>query len=353
MKILRFETSVLVIAILTFILALSGCNPPQSANKVGNSNNSAAKKVRIGFLMDTFQQERWQKDKAMFEARVKELGAEVITQSAEGDDEVQMKQAESMLTQGVDVLVIVPHNAEVAGAIVDLAKRQNVPVVSYDRLIKNSEPDLYVSFDNEKVGELQAKYLFEKQPRGNYVLIGGAPTDNNSHLLRKGQLNILQAAIDRGDIKIVGDQWAKEWLADEALKHVENALTNNNNDVVAIVMSNDGTAGGAIQALNAQGLAGKVFISGQDAELAALQRIVAGTQSMTVYKPIIKLAPAAADAAFALATGKKPTTTRVVNNGRMDVPSILIEPITVDKTNIEQTVVKDGFHKKEDIYKVP
>jgi D-xylose transport system substrate-binding protein len=264
-----------------------------------------------------------------------------------------MKHAESLLTQGVDVLVIVPHNAEVAGAIVDLAKRQNVPVVSYDRLVKNSEPDLYVSFDNERVGELQAKYLFDRKPTGNYILIGGAPTDNNSHLLRKGQLNILQGAIDRGDIKVVADQWAREWLAEEALKHVENALTNSHNNVDAIVMSNDGTAGGAIQALNAQGLAGRVLVSGQDAERGALQRIVAGTQTMTVYKPIIKLAPAAVDAAVAIAKGQKPQTTRFVNNGRIDVPSILIEPISVDKTNIEETVIKDGFHKREDIFGKP
>lgn len=342
--------TVITRVIFGLMILASGCSSPQIAN---TEQTGGAKKIRIGFLMDAFQQERWQKDKAMFEARCNELGAELILQAADGDDDLQMKQAESVLTQGVDVLVIVPHNAEVAGAIVELAKRQGVPVISYDRLVKNSEPDLYVSFDNERVGELQAKYLFERAPKGNYILIGGAPTDNNSHLLRKGQLNILQAAIDRGDIKIVADQWAREWLADEALKHVENALTQNHNNVVAVVMSNDGTAGGAIQALTAQGLAGKVLISGQDAELGALQRILAGTQSMTVYKPIIKLAPAAVDAAFALAKGEKLQTTRVVNNGRIDVPSILIEPITVDKTNIDETVVKDGFHKKDDIYRKP
>ena len=151
----------------------------------------------------------------------------------------------------------------------------------------------------------------------------------------------------------MADQWAKEWLSEEALKHVENALTNNNNNVVAIVMSNDGTAGGAIQALTAQGIAGKVLVSGQDAELGALQRIVAGTQSMTVYKPIIKLAPAAVDAAVALAKGEKLQPNRFVNNGRIDVPSILIEPISVDKTNIEETVIKDGFQKREDIFGKP
>jgi len=345
-------TTTLVILALVIVFG-SACEPAANQNSPASTAKNANKKIRIGFLMDAFQQERWQKDKAMFEARCKELDAELILQAADGDDDLQMKQAESLLTQGVDVLVIVPHNAEVAGSIVDLAKRQNVPVISYDRLVKNSAPDLYVSFDNERVGELQAKYLFDRKPTGNYILIGGAPTDNNSHLLRKGQLNILQAAIDRGDIKVVANQWAKEWLAEEALKHVENALTNNNNDVVAIVMSNDGTAGGAIQALTAQGLAGKVLVSGQDAELGALQRIVAGTQSMTVYKPIIKLAPAAVDAAVALAKGEKLNTTRTVNNGRIEVPSILIEPVSVDKTNIDETVVKDGFQKREDIYGKP
>jgi len=339
----------LTVLALSIVMILSACTPQGESISL----DTGPRPIRIGFLMDTFQQERWQKDKAMFEARCRELGAEVITHSAEGNDERQMKQAESLLTQGVDVLVIVPHNAEVAGAIVDLAKQQKVPVVSYDRLIKNSEPDLYVSFDNERVGELQAKYLFDKLPKGNYVLIGGAPTDNNSFLLRKGQLNMLQSAIDRGDIKVVADQWAKEWLPEEALKHVENALTQNHNRVDAIVTSNDRTAGGAIEALSAQGLAGKVLVSGQDAELSALHRIIAGTQTMTVYKPIMKLAPAAAEAAFALAKGERVNASRTVNNGRIDVPSILIEPIPVDRSNIDSTVIADGFHRKEDVYRKP
>jgi D-xylose transport system substrate-binding protein len=325
-----------------------------SACKPSTANNSAKpgeKKIRIGFAMDALKQERWQKDRDLFLARAAELGAEVLLQTADGNDDAQLKQVESLLTQGIDVLVLVPHNAEVAGAMVEMAKKQNVPVISYDRLVRNSSPDLYVSFDNEKVGELQAKYLFDKMPKGNYALIGGAPTDNNAALLRKGQLNILQAAIDRGDIKVVADQWAKEWLVEEALKHAENALTQNNNKIDAFVVSNDGTAGGVIEALSKQGLAGKILVSGQDAELAALQRIVKGTQTMTVYKPISRLAPAAVDAAVALAKKQSTGATRTVNNGRIDVPSILIEPIAVDKSNIDATVIKDGFQPRDKIYK--
>lgn len=341
----------LFVAALLCVVFVNACvQSPQNQNVTSNSKTKSGK-VRIGFLLDTLQQERWQKDRDIFIAKAQELGAEVLLQTADNSDERQLKQAESLLTQGVDVIVLVPHNAEVAGAIVEKAKKENVPVISYDRLVRNSEPDLYISFDNEKVGELQAKYLTEKAPTGNYVLIGGAPTDNNALLLRKGQMKILQPFIDRGAIKIVADQWAKDWLADEALKHAENALTQNNNNVQAIVTSNDGTAGGVIQPLLRLGLAGKVLVSGQDAELAATQRIVQGTQTMTVYKPVKQLATRAAEVAVAMAKGEKPQTNAVVNNGRIDVSSILIEPISVDKNNIDETVIKDGFQKRENVYK--
>ena len=334
--------------VLSLAALLTSCAGP-TAN--APANQTGPKKIRIGLSMDTLKEERWQKDRDMFVKRAEELGAEVIVQAADGKDETQVKQAESLLTQGVDVLVVIPHNAEVAASIVEAAKRQNVPVLSYDRLIRNSEPDLYVSFDNERVGEMQAKYILDKAPKGNYILIGGAPTDNNAKMFRQGQMNILQPAIDRGDIKVVADQWARDWLGDEAMKHTENALTQNDNNVVAVVASNDATAGGVVSALQPQGLAGKVFVSGQDAELGALQRIAAGTQSMTVYKPISQLAPRAAEAAVALAKKENVATTRTVNNGRADIPSILLDPIVVDKTNMDETVFKDGYQKKENVYK--
>jgi D-xylose transport system substrate-binding protein len=319
----------------------------------GNCQQGAApgKRVRIGFSMDTLKEERWQRDRDLFVARAKELGADVEVQAANGDDRTQTQQAENLLTQGVDVLVVVPHNSEVAASIAESAKRQCVPVLSYDRLIRNSDVDLYISFDNVKVGELQAKYLLDRAPRGNYVLIGGAPTDNNAKLFRQGQMNILQPAVDRGDVHIVADQWAKDWQPSEALKHTENALTQASNNVAAVVASNDGTAGGAVQALAAQGLAGRVLVSGQDAELAGVQRVVEGTQSMTIYKPIKPLASRAAEAAIALARGEPPKVNGSVNNGTKNVPSILLEPVVVDKSNVGDTVIKDGYHKLEEVYR--
>jgi D-xylose transport system substrate-binding protein len=341
---------VLTLAIFAFF-AMACVQAPQQNTGSNAAGKNKSGKIRIGLSMDTLKEERWQKDRDLFVRRAEELDAEVLVQAADGKDETQIKQAESLLTQGIDVLVVIPHNAEVAATIVEAAKRQNVPVISYDRLIKNSEPDLYISFDNEKVGEMQARYLVEKAPKGNYILIGGAPTDNNAKLLRDGQMKVLQPLIDKNDIKIVADYWARDWLADEALKHTENALTNHNNNVAAVVASNDATAGGAIQALNAQGLSGKVLVSGQDADLAALQRIVGGTQTMTVYKPVSQLAVKAAEASVALAKKEKIETNGKVNNGKIDVPSILLEPISVDKSNLDETVIKDGFQNREDVYK--
>jgi len=345
---ISYAKATLPILLATSLLA-AGCVCGPGVNC--QQGAAPGKRVRIGFSMDTLKEERWQRDRDLFVARAKELGADVEVQAANGDDRTQTQQAENLLTQGVDVLVVVPHNSEVAASIAESAKRQCVPVLSYDRLIRNSDVDLYISFDNVKVGELQAKYLLDRAPRGNYVLIGGAPTDNNAKLFRQGQMNVLQPAVDRGDVHIVADQWAKDWQPSEALKHTENALTQASNNVAAVVASNDGTAGGAVQALAAQGLAGRVLVSGQDAELAGVQRVVEGTQSMTIYKPIKPLASQAAEAAIALARGEQPKANGSVDNGTKNVPSILLEPVVVDKSNVVDTVIKDGYHKLEEVYR--
>jgi D-xylose transport system substrate-binding protein len=252
----------------------------------------------------------------------------------------------------VDVLVVVPHNSKTAATIVSAAHRTGVPVIAYDRMIEDCDLDLYMSFDGVRVGELQAEYAVRRCPRGDYVLIAGAPTDNNAHLFRQGQMNVLQPLIDRGDIRVVGDQWADDWQPMKGLAIMENALTRNNNRVDVVVASNDGLAGGALQALAEQKLAGKVVVTGQDAELAACQRIVAGTQTMTVYKPIRALASRAASVACAL--GRKqpaPPPTRTLHNGAKDVPAILVTPVAVDRDNLVSTVVADGYQTVENVYR--
>lgn len=317
---------------IIFIAAMLGCN------------SGKTKKIRIGISMDTYTEERWKKDGDFFEQRVSELGAEVIRQVCNGNEQLQNEQIENLLTSGIDVLVIVPHNSKTTASAVASAHASGIKVIAYDRLIRDCDLDYYISFDAVKVGELQAKYLLEKSPKGNYILIAGSPTDENAILFRKGQLNILQPASDKGDIKILMDQFAKDWLPIEAMKQTQNALTLSQNNLSAIVTSNDGLASGAIQALAEQGLAGKIPVSGQDAEASAIQRIIDGTQSMTVYKPIKKLAFTAAEAAVALAQNKKPDgINSTINNGKTEVPAILIESTVVDKSNIKETVIADGF----------
>jgi D-xylose transport system substrate-binding protein len=340
MRLTRFAILLLAVA------AMSSCHKAGEENKSGASG-----KIRIGVSFDSLQLERWQHDRDAFSKRAAELGAEVSIQSADGQDSAQIRQCENLLTSGVDVLVIIPHNGEVMAAAVNSAKAQHVPVLSYDRLVRSSDVDLYVSFDNKRVGTLQAQTLLDAAPQGNYILIGGSPTDNNAHLVRDGQMEVLKPSIDRGDIHVVADQWARDWLPSEALRHTENALTQANNNVVAVVASNDSTAGGAIQALAEQKLAGKVFVSGQDADLAAVQRIVEGTQFMTVYKPIVPLATRAAEAAVALARHEKIDASSSVSNGKKDVPSILLDPLVVKKANVASTVIKDGYLKAEDVYR--
>ncbi|WEP49520.1 D-xylose ABC transporter substrate-binding protein [Cronobacter dublinensis subsp. beijingensis] len=313
------------------------------------SFSGIAKDIKIGMAIDDLRLERWQKDRDIFVSKAESLGAKVFVQSANGNEETQMSQIENMINRGVDVLVIIPYNGQVLSNVVAEAKREGIKVLAYDRMINNADIDFYISFDNEKVGEIQAQSLVEKVPQGNYFLMGGSPVDNNARLFRDGQMKVLKPFIDSGKIKVVGDQWVDDWLPENALKIMENALTANNNKIDAVVASNDATAGGAIQALSAQGLAGKVAISGQDADLAGIKRIMAGTQTMTVYKPITQLANTAAEVAVELGNDKQPKSDATLNNGLKEVPARLLTPIKVDKSNIESTVIKDGFHKKSDL----
>nr|WP_188533259.1 D-xylose ABC transporter substrate-binding protein [Paenibacillus abyssi] len=316
----------------------------------GGESPTARDKVKIGFSMDTLLEERWLKDRELFKAAVEALGAEVDIMAANGDDALQIAQAETLISRGIDLLVIVPHNAEAMASIVQKAHLAGIKVLAYDRLVRNANVDMYVSFDNEQVGELQAKAITKLVPRGKYVYIGGADTDNNAHLLKKGVFNVLQPLIDSGDITIVYDQWTKNWEPANALENIQAALEANDNDIDAVIAANDATADAVIEALAAQGLAGKVPVAGQDADLKAAQRIVEGTQTLTVYKPIQSLAQAAAELAVKLATDGAVTANRTISNGKARVPSLLLAPIAVDRTSIDETVIADGFHSREDVY---
>lgn len=303
----------------------------------------------VGLLLDRLQPERWERDRDLFTKRVEELGGRVEVRTGECDPDRQAEQATALMDAGAKVLVVVPSDLDRAAEIVEAAAKRKVPVISYDRLIRNANVALYVSFDNVKVGRMQAEHLLNTTPKGDYLLLGGAPNDHNAQLVRDGQMAVLKPAVDRKGVRIAGDPWIEGWSAERAREETAAALKRHRR-IAAVVASNDAIAGGAIEALQAAGLAGKVAVSGQDADLSACQRIVAGTQAMTVYKPLRPLARMAAGAAVNMAKGQTEDGLVSINNGQKDVPARLLEPISVDKETLDRTVIADGYHTREEVY---
>lgn len=304
------------------------------------------KEIKIGFSIEAMKGERWQTDLDQFQQRAQELGGAVVSRSADGDDDLQFRQVNELLQSGIDVLVFLPHDTSKAGRMVEAAHAKHVPVISYDRLA-SAQVDLYVGFDLFTVGLQQAQSLVDRVPKGGYLLLGGSPLDANSKVVRAGQMKVLQPFIDRGEIQVSADVWVPEWSATQAYLMVLKELNNLKAAPVAIVASNDAIAGGAIQALEDKGWSGKVLVSGQDADLAAIERIYDGTQLMTVYKPVGQEARTAAEAAIKLARHEDAGSRVSVPNGSLTTKAILLTPICVTEENAKQTVLKDGFQKLE------
>jgi D-xylose transport system substrate-binding protein len=309
--------------------------------------------LKVGLSLPTQREERWVKDKKVMEAEAKKLGIDLRVQVTDNDAGKQVAQCENLISQGIKVLILAPHDASSASVIIDKAAKAGIKVISYDRLVTESPLDYYyLSFDNVKVGELQGEFITKKVAKGSYIVLAGSPTDNNAKLFREGAMKFIKPLADKGDIKIVMDQFVKDWQPSEAQKLCEQALTANQNKVDAVLAPNDGTAGGCIQALAAQGLAGKVPITGQDAELSGAIRIVQGTQSMTIFKDTRELGKRAVQMAVDLANGKPVDTQgRVVNNGKRDVPSVLLTPFIVTKENLDERLIASGYLTKDKVYK--
>ncbi len=337
--------------ILVFVAAFLAVSCSGTASN-GTAGAPGAKKVKIGFAMATVKEERWQRDRTAFEAQCKKLDVDCVVTVADNSSDRQANDVDNLLTQKVDVIVIAPQDATQAASMVAKAKAQGVPVISYDRLINSDKIDLYISHQVPVIGRKIAEYALKNAPKGNYVMVYGSSTDNNASIMKKEQLAVLQPAIDRGDIKIVGEQFIQDWKPELALNFAENALTQNNDNVQAFVVSNDGMAGGVVSALGKKNLAGKILVTGQDADKGGLKSIAEGKQSMTVYKPIIPLANAAVEAAIKLAKKETLQTTPFMNDAiKKEIPAILLEVTTVDKANLMDTVVKDGYATFEDVYK--
>lgn len=329
-------------------LAACGGSDDKSA---GDGNGASGEAKTISLLLPESKTTRYdQQDKPLFEAKLKELcpNCTLSYQNADQDPAKQQTQAEAEIAKGIDVLVLDPVDGKAAAAIVTKAKAAKIPVVSYDRLILGGAPDLYVSFDNEQVGKLQGDALAKKladdgNPTGPIVKINGSPTDNNATLFKKGS----DAALTAAGVKILVQYDTPDWSPDKAQTFMEQQVTKFGKDgFKGVYAANDGTGGGAIAAMKTGGVdVTKIPTTGQDAELAAIQRILAGEQFMTVYKAIKQQAEASAQAAVDLANGKTPSNaTSTVNNGEVDVPSILLTPVAVTKENVKDTVVADGFY---------
>ncbi|NJD39774.1 MAG: sugar ABC transporter substrate-binding protein [Geobacter sp.] len=316
---------------------LCGCSPQPTDRFV------------IGISIPTQREEGWIRGVNFLRAEAAKRGYQVKLQISDNDATRQLAQCENLIAQGVQVLVVAPHDASAASVIVDKAHRAGIKVISYDRMIKDAAVDLYLSYDNEKVGELQGAYLTRKVPKGNYIVLSGAPTDNNAAQFKAGAMKFIKPLAEKGEIRIVMEQAVKDWLPAEAMKLVENALTSSKNRIDAILAPNDGTAGGAIAALAAQKLDGKVPVTGQDSEASAARRIMEGKQSMTVFKDASRLAEETIIAARKLADGADPGANNTVFNGRYQIPARLLTPVVVDRNNLETVLIESGYLKRSDV----
>lgn len=352
MKLRKIIAALTALTMLAVVFA--GCSNNSSSGSSGGEIKGDM--PFIGLSIPTLQEERWKRDMETIQSYCKELGVKLETQIADLDAQKQQSQCENLITKGIDILIVAPHDASAGAAIVDAANAAGVKVISYDRLIMDTDKlDLYLSFDNVEVGRIQGKYFTENVPDGSSIVwLEGAPTDNNAKLFKQGAAEYLQPKIDSGAYNLILQQACNDWKADIAMKHTENAISlakQQGKTIAGVFATNDGTAGGAISALSAAGLLKDTIVTGMDAELAAAQRIVNDEQSMTVFKDTRALGKAAVDIAVKWHKGETVETQGTTNNNVKDVPSVFLSPVVVDKNNIDAVLIDSGYLAKEDVYK--
>ena len=330
------KISILIIAISVAFLA-SSCS----------SRNS----VKIGFMLPTLTQDRFPKERDYFIAKVKSLGGEVLFADAQFNDDLQVQQAEDLINQGAQVLVIACVNKVKAAIIVRNAHRRNIKVIAYERIIVNCELDYFVSFDNVKVGEQMANYAVKRKPQGSYVLLGGDKSDQNAIWVKQGQRNILDPLVKQGKMKITYDTYVEDWSPANAHFEMKKYLELGGEAPDAILSSYDGMSTATINAFLENNNTNLPVITGQNAELQACRNIVSGKQSMTVFKPFKLEAETAAEFAIKCAKGEQiDLGGKTINNGLIEVSSLLITPISVDAENMRSTIIASGFFKESEVY---
>lgn len=338
MRVVKF--GVLVVAVIFVFTAVAGM---------------AEAKVKIGFMLKTMQEERYQRDKAAFIAKAESMGAEVIFDSANNDEQMQLSKFENMLAKGCQVIVMQPVNTGTAGNMVKMANEEGVKVIGYDSMLVNGPLDYMVMQDSWAVGKLQGEAMVEwlkakkGEVKGKVALIMGQPGDSNAAAMSSGALEIIES---NEGLELVVQQSHEGWSSEKAMATAENVLTKYANEVDAFICNNSGMARGVIAALDAQGLADteKVFVAGSDADLVNIQFVAEGKQTVEIWKKIAPLAETSAEVAVKLAQGEEVTADKMVNNGFTDVPTV-VTPITlITKENLDDTIIAEGFYSKEDVY---
>ncbi len=339
---------VLVLQVIIFSVIFYLANRDDAKNEDLQTDQE---KVVIGVSLGPLRTERWQKDVDFLVKYGEASGVSVNVLVANEDPELQYEQAESLVLQGVDALIIVPIDSDKIAPIIDIAHDAGIEVIAYDRMINHPDLDYYVSFDSVKVGEYQAQGIIDTISEGNFIYLGGSEIDNNAFLLKEGTFSVIQPYLDSGDIELVLDVFVEAWKTETAYQIIYDYLAAGKK-VDAIISANDGMADGAVQALEEFGLAGKVPISGQDAEVTACQRVAEGTQTLTVYKPLSDLANRAMTMAVQAATGDSVETNNTTENSSgANVLSYLLESTPIYKENLMSTIIEDGFHTYEQVYR--
>jgi D-xylose transport system substrate-binding protein len=364
------RTPVVVLTLMIIVSILTACAPAATQAPAAQAPAAGSGKIKVGLSFSDYATERWPVEAAQMTQLLQAKGYEVITQEADHDVKLQSDQIDNMVSQGVKGLIVIAEDGDAAVTPVEKAVAAGIFVIAYDRLIKTSKISAYLSFDNVEVGRQEAlgvmtalglpgSTTWTKDNPAKVVMSGGSPTDNNAVLVRQGQMEVVQPYIDQGVVKIVADQWVENWDAAKAEAMMENILTAQQNKIDAVVASNDGTALGELQAMKAQGLAGKVPISGQDATADGCNSIVLGEQTVSVFKDTRLLAPKAVDMIDALIKGQAISGLQKFSLATLtgdkaktgDVQAAFLPVVQVTKANVYDVVVKSGFQAYDKVYR--